>query len=98
MNTYFVYIATNFTNNVLYVGVTNNLERRFAEHKSKNFEGFTKKYNINKLVYFENFYSPLEAIAAEKRIKGWLRIKKVRLIAESNPEFRDLSLATNIQE
>jgi putative endonuclease len=98
MNTYFVYIATNFTNNVLYVGVTNNIERRLAEHKSKKCEGFTKKYNINKLVYFKTFYSPFEAIAAEKKIKGWLRIKKIKLIADSNPEFKDLSLATNIQE
>ncbi len=90
MKQYYVYIATNKVNTVLYVGVTNNLERRFFEHKNKLLPGFTSKYNIMKLVWFESFNSPEEAILIEKKIKGWARKKKIDLIEVSNPTFRDL--------
>ena len=75
----------------LYTGVTNNLVRRVYEHKNKLIEGFTKKYNINKLVYFELFDNPDDAIKREKQIKGWLRKKKIDLIESMNPEWKDLS-------
>ncbi|HEX5429534.1 MAG TPA: GIY-YIG nuclease family protein [Patescibacteria group bacterium] len=84
---YYVYIATNFKNTVLYTGVTNNIVRRMYEHKNKMTQGFTKKYNVNKLVYLQEFENINDAISAEKIIKGWLRIKKINL----NPEFKDLS-------
>lgn len=90
MRQYHVYIATNKRNTVLYTGVTDNLERRMYQHKHKSVKGFTSKYNINKLVYFHEFNSPEEAIAAEKKIKGWKREKKIKLIKSINPEFRDL--------
>ncbi len=89
---YYVYIATNQRNTVFYTGVTNGLYRRMFEHKNKLVKGFTKKYNIDKLVYYEVFTSPQEAIAAEKKIKGWTRKKKIDLIKENNPEFKDLLL------
>ncbi|HOX41009.1 MAG TPA: GIY-YIG nuclease family protein [bacterium] len=89
MSTYFTYIMTNKYNTVLYVGVTNNLERRVFEHKSKIVKGFTEKYNINKLVWFQAFNSPEEAIAAEKKIKGWTRSKKIALIEKENPNWKD---------
>lgn len=87
---YSVYIATNKRNTVLYTGVINNLERRIYEHKHKLIKGFTSKYNIDKLIYFETFNNPEEAIAAEKKIKGWTREKKIALIKKMNPEFDDL--------
>jgi putative endonuclease len=90
MKDYFVYIMTN-KSKTLYTGVTNNLVRRVYEHKNKLIEGFTKKYNINKLVYFELFDNPDDAIKREKQIKGWLRKKKIDLIESMNPEWKDLS-------
>ena len=87
---YYVYIATNFKNTVLYTGVTDNLERRIYQHRNKLIPGFSSKYNVNKLVYYEAFSSPEEAIAAEKRIKGWTRAKKMELIKSINPNFEDL--------
>lgn len=87
---YYVYIMTN-KSKTLYTGVTNNLLRRVYEHKNKSIEGFTKKYNITKLVYFEEIDDVSMAIAREKEIKGWLRIKKIKLIESMNPEWRDLS-------
>ncbi|MBI4837374.1 MAG: GIY-YIG nuclease family protein [Candidatus Portnoybacteria bacterium] len=87
---YFVYIATNKWNTTLYTGITNNLYGRMYQHKNKLIEGFTKRYNINKPVYYELFSNIQEAILAEKRIKGWTRKKKVELIKSKNPEFRDL--------
>jgi putative endonuclease len=90
MEQYFVYILTNKYNKVLYVGVTNNLIRRVYEHKNKLISGFTSKYNVNKLVYYESFQSVFDAIKREKEIKGWKREKKVALINSFNPEWKDL--------
>lgn len=87
---YFVYIATNKNNTVLYTGITNDIERRMFEHKNKILQGFTAKYNVNKLIFCEDFNSPTEAIEAEKKIKGWKRQKKIDLIKISNPNFEDL--------
>lgn len=81
---------TNYTNTVLYVGVTNNLIRRVYEHKNKLTEGFTNRYNLTKLVYFEIFEKSYEAIAREKQIKGGSRKKKEDLINKSNSEWKDL--------
>ena len=87
---YYVYIMTN-KSRTLYTGVTDNLIRRVDEHKRKITPGFTSKYNINKLVYFEAGDNINAAIAREKQIKGWLRIKKIALIEGNNPEWKDLS-------
>jgi putative endonuclease len=76
---------------MLYVGVTNDVEARAFQHKSKEVLGFTKKYNLHKLVYFESFGNVNEAIHREKQIKGWLRCKKVALIESVNAEWRDLA-------
>jgi putative endonuclease len=75
----------------LYTGVTNDLERRVYEHKNKLVEGFTKKYNITKLVYFDDTNNVESAIMREKQIKGWLRKKKVALIESVNPYWKDLA-------
>ena len=80
----------NWNNKVLYVGVTNNLKRRVIEHKNKIKDGFTSKYNINKLVYFNGSSTIRSAIGKEKQIKGWIRERKNKLIEEFNPEWRDL--------
>jgi putative endonuclease len=90
MEQYFVYILTNKYNKVLYVGITNNLIRRVYEHKNKLISGFTSKYNVNKLVYYESFQSVFDAIKREKEMKGWKREKKVALINSFNPEWKDL--------
>ncbi|MBI5739158.1 MAG: GIY-YIG nuclease family protein [Nitrospirae bacterium] len=90
MKQYYVYIMTN-RSKTLYTGVTNNLERRVYEHKNKLVAGFTSKYNIDRLVYFEATQDINSAIAREKQLKGWLRAKKVALIEASNPEWQDLS-------
>ena len=71
--------------------MTNNLKKRVYQHKTKMVEGFTKRYNITHLLYFETFNDPLSAIKAEKRIKGWLRSKKIRLIESKNPKWEDLA-------
>jgi putative endonuclease len=90
VKTYYVYIMSNNTR-TLYMGVTNNLERRVFQHKHKLFPGFTCRYNINHLVYYETFGDIHAAIQREKQIKGWLRAKKVALIVGVNPAWRDLS-------
>jgi putative endonuclease len=87
---WFAYIMTNYGNTVLYVGITNNLNRRIWEHKNYKADSFTKKYNLFKLVWFEEFPSPLDAIQAEKKLKGWTRKKKCLLIEDKNPNYRDL--------
>jgi putative endonuclease len=76
---------------MLYVGVTNNLNRRVLEHKQKLIKGYTEKYNLDKLVYYQEFSRIEDAIAAEKQIKGWVRTKKNNLIILSNPTWKDLS-------
>lgn len=88
--TFYVYIATNKRNTVLYTGITSNLENRMWQHKNKIVKGFTSKYNVDKLVYYETFSNPSDAILAEKTIKGWVRQKKIDLIKKDNPEFRGL--------
>ena len=87
---YYVYIMTNATR-TLYVGVTNDLERRVYQHKQKLIDGFTKKYNLTWLAYYEQTSDVRSAIAREKEIKGWRRSKKVELIESFNPRWRDLS-------
>jgi len=90
MDQFYVYIMSN-RSKTLYTGVTNNLERRVYEHKQKMVPGFTAKYNITKLVYYEETFDINAAITREKQIKGWLRIKKIRLIEEQNPDWQDLA-------
>ena len=90
MSVYYVYILSN-TSKMLYTGVTNNLERRVAEHKRKEIEGFTKRYNLHSLVYFEALGSIRAAIIREKEIKTWRRDKKTALIRSMNPQWKDLS-------
>ncbi len=90
MKSYYVYIMSNNTR-TLYTGVTNNLEKRVLQHKRKLLPGFTRQYNLNRLVYYETFGDIRAAIQREKQIKGWLRTKKVALIVAANPHWRDLS-------
>ena len=91
MNSYYVYILSNYTNSTLYIGVTDNLTRRLYEHKNKLNEGFTSKYNVNKLVYFEEVSDIKAAIQREKNLKKWKREWKEELIKKLNPDFNDLS-------
>ena len=87
---YFVYFLTNWNNKVMYVGMTNNLVRRLYEHRTCAVKGFTEKYNVYKLVYFEETADVHAAIAREKEIKKWRREKKNALVIQANPEWRDL--------
>ncbi len=89
---YFTYILTNRIYGTLYIGVTNNLTKRIYEHKSKKIEGFTKKYNIDKLVYYESCSNINAAIGREKQLKRWNRQWKINLIEKYNPNWRDLYL------
>ncbi|MCR4606173.1 MAG: GIY-YIG nuclease family protein [Oscillospiraceae bacterium] len=91
MNHYYVYILTNWENKVMYIGVTNDLERRLYEHKNKLADGFTNKYNVNKLVYVEETGNINDAIAREKQLKGWRRDRKNALVESMNPAWEDLS-------
>ena len=93
---YYVYIMTN-RKRTLYVGVTDDLERRVREHKGKLIRGFARKYDITQLVWFEEFYSAEEAISAEKRIKGWLRSKKISLVEAANPDWNDLAADLSVE-
>ena len=88
---YYVYIMTNYRMTVLYIGVTNDLERRVYEHKKKLADGFTKKYNVDRLVYFEETDDVTVAIEREKQLKRWVRRRKAALVATMNPEWRDLA-------
>ena len=90
MKIYYVYILTNKYNNVFYVGFTDDLYRRVTDHKEKIFPGFTKKYNVNKLVYYEEYDDPEEAKHREKQLKRYRRDWKIDLIEGMNPEWRDL--------
>jgi putative endonuclease len=87
---YYVYIMTN-KSGTLYTGMTNNIEKRVFEHKNKLVPGFTKKYNLNRLIHLETFNDAYSAIAREKVIKGWLRKKKIELIQKDNPDWKDLA-------
>ncbi len=91
LNAYHIYMMSNKTDKVLYIGVTNDLERRVFEHKNKSIEGFTARYNLIKLVYFEETSDINSAIAREKQLKGWLRKRKNELIESINPGWKDLS-------
>ena len=88
---FFVYILSNWNDSVLYIGVTNNLERRLYEHRNGLVDGFTKKYNVHKLVYFEHTSDVYSAISREKQLKKWSRAKKNFLVASVNPTWKDLS-------
>jgi putative endonuclease len=88
---YYVYIMTNKRNTVIYTGMTGDLEHRIYEHKNKLIKGFTSKYKVDKLVYYEEFESAYEAIQREKQIKGWRRSWKIDLIKRDNTKFNDLA-------
>ena len=88
---FYVYIISNNFRNVLYIGVTRNIKRRLYEHKNKLIDGFSKKYNLNVLLFYETTEYPLDAIAREKQLKKWNREKKFNLIKSINPELKDLS-------
>ncbi len=90
MKTYYVYIITNKWNTTLYIGMTNDLQKRMYEHKQKFVEGFSKKYNLNKLLYFEETNNVRVAIEREKQLKKWRRDKKLTLIKRINPKYDDL--------
>jgi putative endonuclease len=90
MRTYYVYILAS-PSGVLYTGVTNNIQRRVVEHRLKLIPGFTRKYNVTKLVYFEVFEQIRTAIAREKQIKAWTRRKRLDLIESRNPRWADLT-------
>ncbi|WGH75745.1 GIY-YIG nuclease family protein [Tenacibaculum tangerinum] len=88
---YYVYIITNKKDGVLYIGVTNNLERRIFEHKNKIVKGFSSKYNLDKLIYFEKYQLIEEAIKREKNMKKWKRVWKINLVVKGNPNWDDLA-------
>ena len=92
---YYVYILTNKSHSVLYIGVTNNLERRLYEHKNHLIPGFTDRYNVERLVYYECTKDVRTAIEREKELKGWTRKRKEALIDSLNPQWEDLSLSDN---
>jgi len=87
---YYVYILASRRNGTLYTGITSNLISRVWEHKAKAIDGFTRKYNIDKLVYFEQYQDPESAISREKRIKKYPRMRKLNLIEKGNPHWKDL--------
>jgi putative endonuclease len=88
---YYVYVLTNWNQRVMYVGVTSDLKRRIHEHQNKLVKGFTEKYNVNKLVYYEQTNDVITALAREKEIKKWRRQKKDNLVVSVNPQWQDLS-------
>ncbi len=90
--TYAVYIMTNYSQTSFYIGITGNLQKRVREHKNKFVEGFTKRYNIDRLVYYELTDSVETALNREKQLKRWHRDWKINLIKEMNPQFKDLSI------
>jgi putative endonuclease len=87
---YYTYILTNKYNKVLYIGVTDDLQRRVEEHKAGANDGFTKQYNVDKLVYAETFQDIKYAIEREKQLKGWTHIKKAKLISKVNPDWDEI--------
>lgn len=93
---FYVYILTNRRHGTLYVGVTNDLARRAFEHRQGNADGFTRRHRVDRLVYYEEYASVLEAIAQEKRMKRWKRAWKVRTIEDFNPDWEDLYEGLNV--
>ena len=91
MKEYYVYILTNRNRTVLYIGITHDLKRRLHEHENHLLEGFSDKYNVTNLVYFETYHCPKEAIAREKQLKGWTRARKEELINRMNPKWQFLN-------
>ena len=91
MKRYFLYILASKRNGTLYVGVTGDLCRRMGEHKNHKAEGFTDKYNVTNLVFYQEFNDIRDALLAEKRVKGWKREWKIKMIEDVNPEWQDLS-------
>jgi len=91
MKAFYVYMTTNRIRVVLYTGITNSLMRRVWQHQNSEIEGFTKTYTVNRLIYYEGFNDPRDAIAREKEIKGWRRSKKNALVERMNPKWADLS-------
>ena len=89
---YFVYILTNDRGNVMYIGVTNNILRRVNEHKNGVCDGFTKRYHVHKLVYYEHYQDAHYAIAREKELKGWTRAKKYALVSSANPDWHEIEM------
>jgi len=87
---FYIYIVTNKNNSVLYIGVTSDLAGRIHQHRERLTEGFTKRYQATKLIYYEDFPDPVSAIAREKQLKGWRREKKIALIQKLNPRWNDL--------
>ena len=92
MKRYFVYIITNKYNTVFYIGITSDIIKRIYEHKNKLVKGFSQKYNLIKLIYFEETNDVNEAIRREKQLKNWNRQWKINLVRETNPNFKDLAL------
>ncbi|MGD9108343.1 MAG: GIY-YIG nuclease family protein [Gammaproteobacteria bacterium] len=90
MKTYYVYILASKRNGTLYIGVTNNIVKRVYEHKSNFADGFTRKYNVHMLVYYEQFCDICDAIAREKQLKKWRRVWKLELIEKNNLDWKDL--------
>jgi len=90
---YYVYILASKRNGTLYIGMTNNLVRRVWEHKNKLARGFTQKYNIDILIYYEVYDDPQTAITREKQLKNWSRKKKIALITKVNPKFEEIVLS-----
>jgi len=90
MKGYYIYLMTNYTNTAIYTGITDNLVRRVYEHKNKIIKGFTGRYNVSKLVYFEQYEDIRDAIAREKQLKAGSRQKKIDLIIKDNPNYEDL--------
>ncbi len=88
---YYVYILAGKRNGTLYTGMTSDIRQRMRQHKGKDFEGFTSKYGVDKLVWYEMYDNPRDAIAREKQIKKWRRVWKLKVIEELNPEWKDLS-------
>jgi putative endonuclease len=88
---YWVYILTNKRSTTLYIGITNNIARRLSQHRACEVEGFTKHYRLNRLVWVEHFRNVNDAIACEKKLKGWRRSRKIAIIEQTNPSWLDLS-------
>ena len=95
MRNCYVYIITNFKNTVFYIGVTRNLQRRISEHKSGTIKGFSERYKLKKLIYFEQYPNIIDAIKREKQLKNWHRSWKINLVKSMNPRFIDLDPEIN---